>query len=66
MIDLRPGGVMRFCMRSPEGRDFRNKGVFREVVEPERIVSADLFSDGEGDLVQPAHYGISPDWRQKR
>jgi uncharacterized protein YndB with AHSA1/START domain len=61
-IDLRPGGVMHFCMRSPEGRDFWNKGVFREVVESERIVSADSFSDEEGNLVQPAHYGMSPDW----
>ncbi|MGH8064289.1 MAG: SRPBCC domain-containing protein [Candidatus Entotheonellia bacterium] len=61
-IDLRPGGIMHFCMRSPEGRDFWNKGVFREVVEPERIVSTDPFSDEEGNLVQPAHYGMSPDW----
>jgi uncharacterized protein YndB with AHSA1/START domain len=61
-IDLRPGGVMHFCMRSPEGRDFWNKGVFREVVEPERIVSTNSFSDEEGNLVQPAHYGMSPDW----
>ena len=61
-IDLHPGGVMHFCMRSPEGRDFWNKGVFREVVEPERIVSTDSFSDEEGNLVQPAHYGMSPDW----
>jgi uncharacterized protein YndB with AHSA1/START domain len=61
-IDLRPGGVIHFCMRSPEGRDFWNKGVFREVVEPERIVSTDTFSDEEGNLVQPAHYGMSPDW----
>jgi uncharacterized protein YndB with AHSA1/START domain len=61
-IDLRPGGVMHFCMRSPEGRDFWNKGVFREVVEPERLVSTDSFSDEEGNLLQPAHYGMSPEW----
>jgi uncharacterized protein YndB with AHSA1/START domain len=61
-IDLRPGGVMHFCMRSPEGRDFWNKGVFREVVEPERIVSTDTFADEEGNLIEPAHYGMSPDW----
>jgi uncharacterized protein YndB with AHSA1/START domain len=61
-IDLRPGGVMHFCMRSPEGRDFWNKGVFREVVAPERIVSTDSFADAEGNLVEPAHYGMGPDW----
>jgi uncharacterized protein YndB with AHSA1/START domain len=64
-IDLHPGGVMHFCMRSPEGRDFWNKGVFREVVEPERIVSTDSFSDEEGNLVQPAHYGMAQTGRRK-
>jgi uncharacterized protein YndB with AHSA1/START domain len=61
-IDLRPGGVMHFRMRSPEGRDYRNKGVFREVVEASLLVSTDSFSDEEGNLVQPSHYGMSPDW----
>jgi len=49
-------------MRSPEGRDYWCKGVYREVVEPERIVCTDFFSDEESNLVQPAHYGMSPDW----
>ena len=33
-IDLRPGGVMHHCMRSPEGREVWTKGVFREIVVP--------------------------------
>lgn len=37
-VDLRPGGTFRFCMRSPAGRDYRVKGVYREIVEPERLV----------------------------
>jgi uncharacterized protein YndB with AHSA1/START domain len=61
-IDLRPGGVLHNCMRSPEGRDFWSKGVYREIVEPERIVCTDFFSDEEGTLVQPTHYGMSPEW----
>jgi uncharacterized protein YndB with AHSA1/START domain len=61
-IDLRPGGVFHNCMRSPEGRDFWSKGVYREIVEPERIVCTDFFSDAEGNLVQPTQYGMSPDW----
>jgi len=48
-IDLRPGGVFHNCMRSPEGRDFWSKGVYREIVAPERIVCTDFFSDAEGD-----------------
>ncbi len=37
-VDARAGGILHYCMRSPEGRDFWGKGVYREVVEPERIV----------------------------
>ena len=64
-IDLRPGGVFHNCMRSPEGRDFWSKGVYREIVAPERIVCTDFFSDAEGNLVQPTQYGLSPDWPEK-
>jgi len=34
--DPRPGGAFRVCMRSPEGRDFWVRGVFRQFVAPER------------------------------
>lgn len=37
-MDVRPGGALRFCMRSPGGRDYWVQGVYREIVEPERIV----------------------------
>ncbi len=61
-IDLRPGGVMHFCMRSPDGQDIWCKGVYQEIVAPERIVCTSCFSDAEGNLVQPTHYGLSADW----
>jgi uncharacterized protein YndB with AHSA1/START domain len=61
-LDPRPGGAYLYCMRSPEGRDFWGKGVYREVAEPERIVYTDSFADAEGNTVEPAHYGMSPSW----
>ncbi len=61
-IDLRRGGVLHFCMRSPEGQDIWCKGVYREVVEPSLVVSTDFFADEAGNLVQPTHYGMSADW----
>jgi uncharacterized protein YndB with AHSA1/START domain len=61
-IDLRPGGVVHHCMRSPEGREVWTKGIFREIVVPERIVLTDSFADAEGNVVSPMHYGMSPDW----
>jgi uncharacterized protein YndB with AHSA1/START domain len=36
-IDGRPGGKWRAHMRSPDGMDFWQHGVFREVVPPERV-----------------------------
>jgi len=36
--DPRPGGAFRVCMRSPEGHDYWVRGVFRELVVPERLV----------------------------
>jgi uncharacterized protein YndB with AHSA1/START domain len=61
-IDLRPGGVIHFCMRSPEGQDIWCQGVYREIVAPERIVCTSSFSDVEGNVVSPTHYGLGPDW----
>ncbi len=61
-IDLRPGGAMHFCMRSRDGRDHWNKGIFLEVSPPERLVSSDYFSDEQGNKVPPARYGMAPDF----
>jgi uncharacterized protein YndB with AHSA1/START domain len=33
-----PGGLIRIDMRGPDGRIYPMKGVFHEVVEPERLV----------------------------
>jgi uncharacterized protein YndB with AHSA1/START domain len=61
-VDLRPGGVMYCCMRSPEGHDIWCGGVCREVVEPSLLLSTDYFADEKGNPVPPAHYGMSPDF----
>jgi uncharacterized protein YndB with AHSA1/START domain len=36
-IDLRPGGLFRTVMRSPEGEEFDNAGCFLEVINNERL-----------------------------
>ncbi|HEX6985534.1 MAG TPA: SRPBCC family protein [Planctomycetaceae bacterium] len=36
-FDLRPGGVWRFVMHGPDGRDYKNKIVFLEVARPDRL-----------------------------
>ncbi|MPY94571.1 MAG: polyketide cyclase [Acidimicrobiia bacterium] len=37
-IDLRPGGIFRTVMRSPEGDDFDGAGCYLEVIPNERLV----------------------------
>lgn len=44
-IDLRPGGVWHYCMRSPEGDEHWVKSVYLEIVEPERIAYVSSFAD---------------------
>ena len=51
-MDFRPGGAYRFCMRSPEGVDHWLQGVYREIVEPERLVFTWAWVDAEG---KPGH-----------
>ena len=45
-IDLRPGGVFRTVMRSPEGQEFPNVGCYLEVVAPRRLVWTDALGPG--------------------
>lgn len=45
-IDLRPGGIFRTVMRSPEGEDHPNVGCYLEVVENQRLVFTDALGPG--------------------
>ena len=47
-MDVRPGGAYRFHLRSPEGTDHWRRGVYREIVEPERLVFTSAWEDAEG------------------
>lgn len=45
-IDLRPGGVFYFVMRSPEGKDYPNTGCFLEIVPGRKLVWTDALLPG--------------------
>ncbi len=51
--DVRPGGTYRVHMRGPEGDDHWSQGVYREVVEPERLVLAGAWTDADGKPTSP-------------
>jgi uncharacterized protein YndB with AHSA1/START domain len=49
-MDVRPGGAILIHMRGPDGVVYPAKGVFREIVEPERLVFTDsAFEDEDGN-----------------
>ena len=37
-MDVRPGGVWQFVMHGPDGRDYANRNIYREIVEPKLLV----------------------------
>ena len=45
-LDVRAGGANRITMRSPEGQDMPNEGVYLEVVPNEKLVFTDAFAAG--------------------
>jgi uncharacterized protein YndB with AHSA1/START domain len=49
-MDVRPGGIWKHTMHGPDGTDYPNYSVFKEVVKPERLV----FSHGGSKKGGPA------------
>lgn len=45
-IDLRPGGIFRTVMRSPEGLEFPNVGCYLEIVENRKLVWTNALAPG--------------------
>ena len=58
-LDLRPGGIFHYCLKSPQGQEMWGKFIFREIVPQEWLVFITAFSDPEGGL---ARHPMSPDW----
>ena len=57
-IDLRPGGIFRTTMRSPEGAEFPNIGCYLEVVPLQRLVFTDALLPGFRPSPKPFMTGI--------
>jgi uncharacterized protein YndB with AHSA1/START domain len=51
-FDMRVGGVWRFVMHGPDGRDYQNRITFDEIVKPERI----RYHHGGGDDLEPVQF----------
>ena len=51
-FEFRPGGIWRFVMHGPDGRDYQNRITFDEIVPPERIV----YRHSGGEDVEPVKF----------
>jgi uncharacterized protein YndB with AHSA1/START domain len=48
-VDFKVGGSVRFVLRGPDGKDMGMRGVYREIVPPERSVHMESFDDYPGE-----------------
>jgi uncharacterized protein YndB with AHSA1/START domain len=59
-LDLRPGGVFHYCMRTPDGHEMWGKWIFREIHKPDRLVFVVSFSDENGSVTRAPFDGNWP------
>jgi uncharacterized protein YndB with AHSA1/START domain len=58
-MDLRPGGTYHYGMQTPDGKVMWGKFVYREIVQPEKLIFINSFSDEAGGLTR---HPLSPSW----
>jgi uncharacterized protein YndB with AHSA1/START domain len=58
-IDLRPGGIFRTVMQSPEGEKFPNLGCYLEIIKNERLVWTDRLEPGFRPARKSSVHGLS-------
>ena len=64
-MDLRIGGTSIVCMRAPKefgGMDMYSSWAYREIVPMQRIEFIQNLSDENGDLLDPATFGLPPEF----
>jgi uncharacterized protein YndB with AHSA1/START domain len=59
-IDLRPGGIWHYSMRSPQGQEHWARSVYREIVPPERLVYTSTLADEHANPIPglPEHLAM--------
>jgi uncharacterized protein YndB with AHSA1/START domain len=51
-LDLRPGGLFHYGMRSPDGREVWGRFAYIDVAAPEKLVFTNSFSDEAGGITR--------------
>jgi uncharacterized protein YndB with AHSA1/START domain len=58
-MDLRPGGIFLYGMKTADGTVMWGRMVYREIVPPQKIVFVNSFSDENGGLTR---HPMAPTW----
>jgi uncharacterized protein YndB with AHSA1/START domain len=58
-MDLRVGGTYHYCMETSDGKVMWGKFAYREIVQPEKLVFINSFSDEKGGITR---HPLSPSW----
>jgi uncharacterized protein YndB with AHSA1/START domain len=58
-LDLRPGGIFHYAMKTAEGPVMWGRWVIRQMAKPERLVFVNSFSDELGGITR---HPMSPHW----
>jgi len=58
-IDLRPGGIFHYGVKSPGGAEMWGRFVFHDIVAPERLSFVNSFSNAEGGITRAPFFA---DW----
>jgi len=61
-IDFQVGGKYLYCMRAADGQEVWGTGVYREIIDQQRIVFSDSFADAQGNPVSGDYYGMGEDF----
>jgi uncharacterized protein YndB with AHSA1/START domain len=61
-MDLRPGGLYHYGLRTPDGSEMWGKNIYREITPPRQLVYLNSFSDRDGGL---SRHPLSPTWPLK-
>lgn len=59
-MDLRPGGIFHYSMKDAAGAEMVGRFLYREIVEPERLVFTNAFADENGNAVPAPFDGHWP------
>jgi uncharacterized protein YndB with AHSA1/START domain len=58
-FEFRPGGLLHYAVRSPDGKEMWGKFVYREIEPSNRILLINSFSDPAGGITR---HPFSPTW----